>query len=117
MSLLCSSEKLGGDGPSCSFPVDDGEEDPVRHELHSPRERERTAVDVTPCDPVGDVDDPRLGCDARNDAVHHTDELVVVAEVGEEGDRQTHGGEGTAGTKSHAEGVRYRGSRRRQGAQ
>lgn len=27
VSLLCSSEKLGGDGPSCSFPVDDGEED------------------------------------------------------------------------------------------
>ena len=51
-------------------------------------------MDVPPGDAMGDVEDANVRCDAADDPVHDTDELVVVTEIAEEGDGNTHGRSG-----------------------
>ncbi len=64
--------------------VHDREHHPVRQVLDGAQQRQRPRLDVAAGHAVGDVDHADLGVDACDDAVNDADELVVVAEVGEE---------------------------------
>ena len=54
-------------------------------------QHQRARAHVVARDAVGQVDDPRLGGDARDDAVADADEVVVDAVVGQERDDRWHG--------------------------
>ena len=66
--------------------VDDGQMDADGHVRKGVREHERSLEDGLGRDPVGDVDDSRLGRDPQDDAVAGADEVVLEPEVAEEGD-------------------------------
>ena len=66
--------------------VDDRQMDSLGHVRQRVREDERALEDVRRRDPVRDVDHVRLGRDALDDAVAGADEVVLEAEVGQEGD-------------------------------
>ena len=65
--------------------VDDGKVDAHRHVRERVAEHERTLEDALRGNPMGDVDDLRLRRDALDHAVARADEVVLQAEVGEEG--------------------------------
>ncbi len=78
-----------GNGPACRADarVDDRQHDPGGHVRDRSGERQRTAADVEGRDPVREVDDLDVRGEIAHDGLHHADELVVRAEVGEERDR------------------------------
>ena len=76
--------------------VDDREVDAGRHVRQRVREHERSLQDVAGPDTVRDVDHASLGRDRRDHAVTRADEVVLQAEVGQEGD--DHGRERNAST-------------------
>jgi hypothetical protein len=49
-------------------------------------EHERALEDVLGLDPVGDVDDLDVGGDPLDDALAGADEVVLEAEIGQQGD-------------------------------
>src|SRR5438128_8194034 len=57
-----------------------------RHVRQRIREGERALQDASRPDPVRDVDDLHIGSEPLHDAVAGADEVVLEAEVGEEGD-------------------------------
>src|SRR5581483_8585300 len=66
--------------------IDDGEVNADRHVGDGVRQHERSLEHTLRNDPVGDVDDVRLGRDPLDDAVAGADEVVLEPEVGQEGD-------------------------------
>ena len=66
--------------------VDDRKVAPDRHVRDRVREHERALQDLLRRDPMGDVDDLRLGRDPLDHAVARADEVVLKAEVAQEGD-------------------------------
>jgi hypothetical protein len=59
---------------------------PDGHERNRVRKDERTLQDLLGRNPVRDVDDLSLGCDALHHPVARAHEVVLEAEVGQEGD-------------------------------
>ncbi len=83
----------GDAAPAAADPgIDHREVDAGGHEWQRAAQRQGSGADVVARDPVRDVDDPRVGGDARDDSVADADEVVGVAVVGEEGD--DHGARG-----------------------
>ena len=70
--------------------VDDREVHARRAVRQRAAQHERAGAHVVAGDAVGEVDDPRLGRDPRDDAVADADEVVVEAVVGQEGDDRCH---------------------------
>ena len=66
--------------------VDDCEVDALRHVRNRAREHQRALDDVVRRDPVRDVDHLGLGGDALDHSVARADEVVLEAEVRQEGD-------------------------------
>jgi hypothetical protein len=66
--------------------VDDREVHALRHVRQRAREHERALQHLLRRDPVRDVDDLHVRRDALHDAVARADEVVLQAEVAQEGD-------------------------------
>jgi hypothetical protein len=71
--------------------VDDREMDADRHVRKRVAENKRALQHLLWRDPVGDVDDLRLGRDPLHHAMARTDEVVLQPEVGEKGDHHGSG--------------------------
>ena len=71
--------------------VDDREVHACRHVRQRVRKRERALEDPPGTDAVRDVDQLRVGRDPLDHAVAGADEIVLEAEVGEEGDEHLEG--------------------------
>jgi hypothetical protein len=69
------------------------------HVRQRARKNERALKDVRRRDPVRDVDDVGLGRDPLDDAVAGADEVVLEAEVGQEGDEGGNAASLTASTR------------------
>ena len=93
--------------------ADLGVDDREMHARRAVRQRaaqdERAGAHVVARDAVGDVDDARLGRDARDHAVADPDEVVGEAVVGEERDRALHRASTRSGARERA--LRLPGSR------
>ena len=77
-----------GDRPAIAADarVDDREMDALRHEGKRAREHQRALDDVVRRDPVGDVDHLGVRRDALDDSAARAHEVVLEAEVRQEGD-------------------------------
>src|SRR5262245_5943722 len=79
--------------------------DADRHERQCVRQSQCTLQDALCRNPVGDVDDLRLRRDSLHHSVTRADEVVLEAEVGQEGDEARHAAAESTSPRTSCEGA------------